>query len=371
MYAMKSVLLLILVFQTVQARADLPYMPLRFTLSTRQASYEEGDRIDFVLTITNTDPQRSYPVLTPGDANSGKKLVYLRVFDPAQNLYVERAMESRDITMDIKDLGIPEKIRLAPGAELTIPFYWNDMNQALHKTEGHHSFGKPLFAGRYFFQAFYDPSGTGVGDSLYHFINSTEEEQSADKLNFMGPAMSQPCLVTITPRPSGIMDIEGITYIRTDTPRAGYYQYYIGSKADSNQVHISVFYGEEKTPRLEVRRRRYKNLEWIARYENGNIQKHNLSREHGCPEVYYDREFQYKDEKKPAQVTDMDASGTVRTRRYYEDGRLMNEQVYQMPGQIYNYVEYVYKGHKLVRKKRQSGKFKIPCEDMVEIINHE
>jgi hypothetical protein len=309
---------------------------------------------------------RSYSLLTPGGANSGKKLVYLRVFDAAKNLYIERGIEQREMTMNIKHVGIHGLVRLAPGKEVAIPFSWNDQEGFMDKPESHHSFGKPLFAGRYNFQAFYDPSGIRAGDSLYNFMSSTEDRQSVDKLNFLGPAVSNPCLVFIRHKPAGSLRIEGINYIVANDTREEYYQYYRGSVADSNQVYISISQGDGRSPMLEVSMHRNKNLEWIEHNAQGEIRKHSLSRESGCPEVYYARAFQQSNNDILEEITDMDATGTVRTIRYREDGKIAVEEVYQMPGQIYRQIEYIYKGNKLVRKKRRSGRFTIPCTDVIE-----
>jgi len=68
--------------------------------------------------------------------------------------------------------------------------------------------------------------------------------------------------------------------------------------SSGEEIQISSFYGAEKTPRLEVRLRRYKNLEWIARYANENIQKNSLSRKIACPIEYHVQPFD-ENEKLP------------------------------------------------------------------------
>lgn len=189
-----------LLLLSVAARADIPYMPLRVTLRTTQTSYVEGDKISFILTIRNAG-DKAVPVLTPGAANSGNKIIYLRVIDPAGNLYVERGMEHRHLAMTIKYLGLPGLDTLLPGDSISVSFFWNDRAHFFDEVPSHHSFDKPLFAGRYLFQAFYNPQGTSLGDSLYHFMQSDEDAQSPDKINFTGPVLSNACPVTITHHP--------------------------------------------------------------------------------------------------------------------------------------------------------------------------
>ena len=48
-----------------QAFANLKYHPVNFVLSTDKESYYEGEKITFLITITNNDKENSYPVLLP------------------------------------------------------------------------------------------------------------------------------------------------------------------------------------------------------------------------------------------------------------------------------------------------------------------
>ncbi|MFN5842658.1 MAG: hypothetical protein ACK45G_05425, partial [Bacteroidota bacterium] len=58
-----SLLLLILI--RFDALADLKYHPVSFMLSTDKECYYEGEKITFLITITNNDKGRTLPVLLP------------------------------------------------------------------------------------------------------------------------------------------------------------------------------------------------------------------------------------------------------------------------------------------------------------------
>ena len=60
-------------------KADLPYMPLKFELRSVKKNYVEGNALHFILTITNTDKEKTYPLLTPGKEASPLKVFILRV----------------------------------------------------------------------------------------------------------------------------------------------------------------------------------------------------------------------------------------------------------------------------------------------------
>ena len=55
--------------------ADIPYMPIHFTMKTDKQEYYEGETIKFTITLVNSDKQNTYPVLISANQNEGKKLV--------------------------------------------------------------------------------------------------------------------------------------------------------------------------------------------------------------------------------------------------------------------------------------------------------
>lgn len=349
------------------AVASIVLVPLKFELKTTKASFEEGEKITFILTITNVDKTRTLPIVTPGGQNSGKKLVYLRVYDPATNVYLERGRETRDMNMMIKYIGLQGLTWLKPGEQTIIQFYWNDWEHYYTEPASHHSFGKPLFAGRYIFQAFYDPFGNGAGDSLYNQLYTTDDMHSATKLNFLGPQLSTPCQVQIYKTKRTNFRIEGNSYTGTGSESEGVYKYYLGSKHDSNLVYLINSFLPDGAPRLEVSMYKYKNLEWLQRFNSGNIMKYSKTDDKRCPKEFYNREYTPGNEKQLAGKTDTTADGSIITIRYNENGTLYFEDIYSLTNHIHTMTIYTYKNGKLHKKKTTRETFKVPCEILLEI----
>ena len=87
------------------ANAYLVHHPVSFTLSTDKESYYEGEKITIFITITNTDKERTLPVLLPHTQNTGQKLFYLTAYDKAQNTLLLRYSEDRMLKMMVHDTG--------------------------------------------------------------------------------------------------------------------------------------------------------------------------------------------------------------------------------------------------------------------------
>lgn len=359
---MKYLLSAFCLLLSVAAFADMPYHPIKYELTTDRPEYFEGDVIRFTLTLTNTDPKRSYIMMTPGGMNSGKKLVYLRVYDPASNLYVERAIEDRAILMSIKSIGIYGQEKLSPGAKLTISFSWNEpMDKFMSEVSAHHSFGKPLFAGRYMFQAFYDPSGTGTGEQLYHIMSHTDEEQSATKLNFIGAELSSPATVRIKPARTDRFKIEGVAYIRQELREGSAYYYYIGSERDSDRVCVVNSFLPDGTSRVEVHIKHNHNTLWLQHFDNGNIMKYSLTDHRRCPKEYYAREYRYDNEKWLVNKVDTLPGKKSLHIRYNEDGMPDVETLYDRNTYYMTVTSYRYKNGRLRKKQMKKILFEEPC----------
>ncbi|MBL7766299.1 MAG: hypothetical protein JNJ58_09415 [Chitinophagaceae bacterium] len=368
-------LLLPLLLGMLSARADLPYHPLSYTLSTSKSAYLEGERIDFILTIRNNDEARTWPVITPGGQNSGQKVIYLRVLDPNRPQTIILAEESREMTMSIKSLGINGMEYLKPGEEIKIPFYWNDRERYLTHPEAHHAFNRPLFSGEFDFQAFYNPFGSGVGDSLYHLMNSTDDEQSATKLNFLGAELSQPLRVKILKAPPGIIHIQQYEFIckARDGQTDGQFLYYTQSINDTNLVHISnTNIGSSRVTFDYTMHWPSRRVEWINRREDGSVYIYKKRNENGCPTEYYGWEYQINDPNKLYKKVDTNGYGSIHEILYYLDGRIRWEQDWNKQTMIYTHTLYVYnKELKLLRKKKTESPYKIPCEVYLELMEGE
>ncbi|MBL7901926.1 MAG: hypothetical protein JNK73_08025 [Bacteroidia bacterium] len=166
-------------------QADLPYMPVTFKLQTGKTHYQVGERIDFRLKVYNSDKNRSYPIVLPGTQNKGQKLIQLRFYSVNEktNFYTCAGKENPEIRMSCEKPGNATVRQLAPGDSLDIVFFLNDRKNYLHQTASHHELDQPLVPGNYQVHIFYDPSVTEFKD-LYHYIWSTNDSTSSEKLNF-------------------------------------------------------------------------------------------------------------------------------------------------------------------------------------------
>lgn len=352
----KMVLLIILCNLFSQnAIADMPYMPLSFTLTTDKDVYEEGERVTFILTITNTDKSKTYPVITPGSQNSGLKLIYIEVYDRAKNISIKRAFENREMNMLIKSIGVNGIVYLKPGEKLNIPFYWNDQStpSAVYtKPASHHLLNVPLFVGEYKVIAYYSPKGVANGDSIYHFLNDTDEEQSKDKINFLGLGTSATCMLKIKKAPLGKISIQGIEYNCVQYDKDDYYHYFSDSIAQKNynSTHaVATSAGSYSVINFEYSS--YSNLynEYIKRFSNGDIKEFRRFK-NDCPTPIFERRFNdvgtliYEADKLP--------NGSVKETHYYDDKRILKEELYAADAKLLTITEFIYTKTKTLRRRK-------------------
>lgn len=185
---MKSIykrILSYILFCTAPLYADLPYMPVFFKLSTSKSTYRPDERIEFRLKIYNSDKTRSYPIVLPGTQNSGQKLIRLGFYSVNEKtqFYTCVAKENPELKMNCEGPGNVSVRQLAPGDSTEIVFFLNDHKNFHSQTASHHQLDKPLLPGKYQVHIYYDPSVTPLKD-LYHYIGSTNDSTSAEKLNF-------------------------------------------------------------------------------------------------------------------------------------------------------------------------------------------
>lgn len=186
-------------------RADLPYTPVTFELKSNKAVYEPGERIEFKLKVYNRDKTRSYPIVMPGTQNNGKKLIRLQFYSVNEKTqyYTLVAKEDPELKMVCKSPGAVNVRQLAPGDSTEMVFFLNDHKNYLSQTASHHQLDKPLFPGKYQVHIYYDPSVTELRD-LYHYIGTTNDSTSLEKLNFwIGGNVSQYIPITISKSTAG------------------------------------------------------------------------------------------------------------------------------------------------------------------------
>lgn len=341
--------------------ADMPYMPLSFHLKTSKEIYEEGEMVEFILTITNTDKTKTYPVITPGSQNSGLKLIHIDIYDRAKNIFIKRAFESREMNMFIKSIGINGIVYLKPGEKITIPFYWNDQSQpnaSYTKPASHHILNVPLFVGEYLVVANYSPKG--VADSLYHFLQNTDEEQIPNKINFMGIGESAKCTLKIKKAPLGKIRIQGVEYNCVQYQKDDYYNYYGDSIAQKsfNPTHaVSTNMGSYEVISFDYSS--YPNLynEYIKRFSNGDIQEYRRFA-NSCPTPILERRF--NDAGTLIYEADRLPDGSVKETHYYEDKRTLKEELYAADAKLLTTTEFIYNKTKSLRRKKITQRIN-PC----------
>lgn len=199
-------LAVVLVFCGVsRLQADLPYIPVFFKLQTSKTVYQPGERIDFRLKVYNRDKTRSYPIVLPGSQNKGQKLIQLQFYSVNEKtkFYTSVAKEKPEIKMNCKSHGNATVRQLAAGDSLEIVFFLNDRKNFYTQTASHHELDHPLLPGTYQALMYYDPAVTEFKD-LYHYIHSTNDSTSSEKLNFWGGGVvCQPIPITISKTSSG------------------------------------------------------------------------------------------------------------------------------------------------------------------------
>ncbi len=191
-------------FSVSLLRADLPYTPVSLKLQTNKVVYQPGERIEFRLKVYNSDKTRSYPIVLPGTQNKGQKLIQLRFYSVNEKtkFYTCVAKENPDIQMNCKAPGNVSVRQLAQGDSTEIVFFLNDHKNFLTQTASHHELDKPLLQGTYQVHIYYDPSLTEFRD-LYHYISSTNDSSSLEKLNFWtGGNVCQYIPITINKSPA-------------------------------------------------------------------------------------------------------------------------------------------------------------------------
>lgn len=364
--------------------ADMPYQPFSFIIKSEKDTYYEGEKILFHLIIKNTDKSKSFPLLIPG-ANSGKKIVYLRILDPATNTTIVRDIEKTDIYMNIKHISSDYIKYLAPQEEVSIPIILFDYKNYMTQLQSHHSFSRPLFVGNYLFQACYNPQSIKLADSIYNFMSNSEQAQSKNKINFMGVELSNTCKISIIKNKLGAIEIDGRQYNCIDRDKAKNYLYYRGDIADTNLTHIaysrnielnneeirskyhkSNYQVDGKYNQFEWNKLSDNSIEWINRNPNGNIIKYTLSNDKFCPKEYFSREFDLADENKLIKQVDRMPNMDIKEIYYDSKSNIIKELYYSKKDLILTETNYIYKDNKLINKTSKKTAYKIPCEMLIE-----
>jgi hypothetical protein len=365
---MKWILTVTLVLiSMLSVHADMKYHPISFKLSTAKTSYYEGEKITLNITITNTDKENVYPVLLPHTQNTGHKLIYLNVYDKANNTLLLRATENKILNMMVHDTGSVQIKYLQPLEEITFSIYLNDFENYYNyytQNSSHHSFGIPLFAGVYKINFTYNPNGIELGNGIYSYYNDTDEDIPSDgKLAMYGNGETSNMVeLKIKRSADTLVSIERVKYyVKTD----GYYYYYFSENVpqivtDLRCVHITNLPADSSSiPKGEYFYSHFTNIyaEFITRFENGDIQEYRKYRDN-CPDEFLTERYnEYKQKYYYAiQLPD----GRFYNVTYLQpSGNKKQEMYYSADGKLCTIIDYIYNKQGAFLKTKTSEI--IPC----------
>lgn len=364
---MKTIqILTLLSFWVIGARADSKYHPITLSLTTEKESYYEGEKVTFLITLTNTDKERAYPVLVPGNKPTGRKLYCLNVYDKANNTLLLRYAEDPNMHMQVQDSGTVSVRYLQPGEHLVIPIYWNDdTNKYRTEVSSHHSFGLPVFAGMYKVNVCYNPNGTTEGDSIYAYYNDTETEIPADKLAMPGNGdQSNFCTLRIRKSPKKDITIEGVTYYTQQDSERQFWWYYTDSIGNGGTNTRLVHLTNLPIDSFTLRSNEYyyshftdKYGTYIKRFDDGDVQEYRRYTDY-CPEELLTE--RYNDQKQKIYYATKLPDGRYYNVRYHQPGGKKEQEMYYLPnGTKCETITYIYnKAGEFVKTKTS---FTTPC----------
>ncbi len=203
---------------SIQSWANLIYHPISFAIQTEKESYYEGKKINFIVTISNTSKEYSFPVLLPHTQNVGQKLFYFNAYDKANNTLLLRYTENKWLNMMVHYTGTVKIKYLKPQEQISFSIYLNDFENYYNyhtQNASHHSFGVPLFAGIYKMQLTYNPFGIPLGDSIYNYYNEFEKLHADKNDKLAMPTTGQIsnwCTLKIKRAADSVVSIERKTY---------------------------------------------------------------------------------------------------------------------------------------------------------------
>ncbi|MFN5069074.1 MAG: hypothetical protein ACK5FC_04260 [Bacteroidota bacterium] len=350
-----SLLLLILI--RFDALADLKYHPVSFMLSTDKECYYEGEKITFLITITNNDKGRTLPVLLPHTQNVGQKLFYLNAYDKANNTMLLRYTEDKLLKMMVHDTGTVKIKYLKPLEQVVVPIYLNDFeNYFSYHTQNasHHSFGVPLFAGVYKVNVTYNPNGIALGDSIYTYYDDSEKDIPINRLAMPSNGqISQMIDLKIKRSADTVVTIERQKYyIKTD----GHRYFYLSKNArqittDTSCHHITDLPPDSSSIKNEYFYSHFNDLyaEYIARFDDGDIREYRKFSD-WCPSFLYTERYNEFKQKTHYELQLPD-------KRFYSvsynqpSGSIYQETYCSSDGTLCNVTTYIYDKQGILKRK--------------------
>lgn len=329
---------ILLVVSVSSAFADLKYNPISFKLRTDKESYYEGEKITFLIEITNENKENSYPVLVPHTQNTGQKLFYLNLYDKAENTSILRATEDKELKMMVHDTGSVKIKYLKPLEKIVIPIYLNDFENYYNyhtQNSSHHSFGVPVFAGHYKIDVCFNPNGIPLADSIYSFYDlfGHEADPSSEGIPMPEEGLhTNKIELKIKRSAAKEVSIERKKFYISDKEREGTYWYYRDSigKGGSNPrlAHITNIPPDS----AELAKGEYfysyfpgQYAEYVVRYDDGDIKEYRKFR-NSCPTYLYTEKYNANKQK-------IEYAVQLPDKRFYKI-------VYNQPGNRVNYESY-------------------------------
>lgn len=297
---MKTILtLLLLIFLTNYAFADLKYQPIKIELKAEKQVFQEGETITLKISIRNTDPSRSYPFLVPKMSNGkGAKLFYVDVYDRAKNSNILRYSEDRAKSSAINNAAYEIRY-IKPLESIEIPF---NLNETDSNSIFNHQIGVPLFAGIYQFRINYQSLGISEASNVFHYYNHSEEEIPNDGKMAMPSSglLSDFIQIKIKRTYDSTIVIAGKKYYIK--PHGDRYIYLTENLAqivtDERCVHITNIPPDSCSIHKEYFYSYFENIyaEYINRFDDGDIIEYRKFRNE-CPEYLHTEKFNENKER--------------------------------------------------------------------------
>jgi hypothetical protein len=347
---MKTIVLLFICSLTVElAYANLKYHPVSFLISTDKESYFEGEKITFIITITNTSQENTYPVLLPHTQNTGQKLIYLTAYDKANNTLLKRYTEDKMLNMLVHDTGTVKIKYLKPQEQIVIQIYLNDFENyySYHtQTASHHSFGVPLFAGIYKINLTYNPYGILLADSIYTYYDDFDKNTEFEGKQAMptNGQITQMIDLKIKRSADTIVSIERNNYyIKTDKDRFFYLSENLPQiTTDIRCHHITNLPPDSCSLKNEYFYSHFTDLyaEYVNRFEDGEIREYRKYSDY-CPEYLYTEKYNEFKQKTLYQVQLYNK--TFYSIDYHQPGGKAHQESYcSADGTLCNVTTYIY-----------------------------
>lgn len=352
------------------AKAYLKYHPISFVLSTDKESYFEGEKITFNITITNTDKEKSHPVLLPHTQNVGQKLFYLNAYDKANNTLLLRYTEDKMLKMMVHDTGTVQIRYLKPLEQIVVPIYLNDFENYFNYhtlNASHHSFGVPLFAGIYKVNVTYNPNGITLGDSIYNYYNDFDKNipENGKQLMPEQGQITQMIDLKIKRSSDTIVSIERKKYyISTDGHRYYYNSRYTPKiSTDTSCHHISNLPPDSFSIKDEYFYSYFYDqyAEYINRFDDGDIREYRKFSD-WCPSYLYTE--RYNEFKQKTQFEFQLPNKRFYSVSYHQPSGNIHQETYCLEsGILCNVTTYIYNNKgELIRKDTIQTE---PCSEVL------